>query len=102
MQFGATQSNWGQPLENKSGFTTPNFINAQYFVFGNQTGGYSPAGGTCSFYLPAGDADRGFALRLRPDAGAHAGNAGFGHAVLGNIHGYECYLSGRVCHSAVE
>jgi Chitobiase/beta-hexosaminidase C-terminal domain/Bacterial Ig-like domain (group 2) len=49
---GATTTQWGQTAENTAGFTTAGFINSTYMVLGSQMGGY--AGGTCSFYLPAG------------------------------------------------
>ena len=54
VQYGAAQSNWGQTAEDVTGFTTAGYINSTYFVFGNQMGGYSGAGATCSFFLPTG------------------------------------------------
>ena len=54
VQYGATQSKWGQTDEDTTGYTSAGYINSTYFVFGTQSGGYSPTGGTCSFYLPTG------------------------------------------------
>jgi hypothetical protein len=48
----STQS--GQTASDNVGFTVAGFINSNYFVLGNQAGGYSGTGATCSFYLPSG------------------------------------------------
>jgi Chitobiase/beta-hexosaminidase C-terminal domain/Bacterial Ig-like domain (group 2) len=47
-------SQWGQTAYSTAGTTQANFLQMNYLLLGNQPGGYSGSGGTCSFYLPSG------------------------------------------------
>ncbi len=86
---GMTTTQWGQPVYNTAGVTYPGAINATYLVLGEPAWGLLR--GELQLLSAAGHADGGREVRLRPDSGAYANDAG---------HAWPCWYTYTVSRSA--